>query len=244
MNCSEFSELLDLYIDGELDSKKNAAFLKHAAMCSNCREKLQAAEQIRDILSHMDEDIAVPLPAQAAWRTAVRKEANQRKWKRIYGAVGAVAAMCVLTVGATTMLRSQSDVVPGAADQPAAVSEMQLAYVETDGVSRDAELEEVAQPMMVRSMSVPEPYAERRIVAEDVAAAQAYLKDIVEEYDGFVEREDEKSGASEVYLRVPGENVLDFISAVDHIGIASEESVFQYDTMSDTVGICVIIEMN
>ena len=244
MNCSEFSELLDRYIDGELDGDQRAAFLNHVNLCAECREQLQAAEQIRDILSHMDEDIAVPLPAQAAWRNAVRKEAQRRRMKRIYSAVGAVAAMCVLTFGVTAMLRSQPVSIPEKANETAVVTETQLAYVETDGVSEDAVLEASAATMMVRSMPVPEPYAERRVVTDDAAAARTYLADVVAEYDGFIERESEESGVLEVYLRIPSENIEDFINVVDHIGAPAEEAAFLYDTSADSVGVCVIFAAN
>ena len=42
-----------------------------------------SAEEMQDILSHIDDNIVVPLPAQAAWRGAVRKEAAHRRMKRL-----------------------------------------------------------------------------------------------------------------------------------------------------------------
>lgn len=72
MNCSEFEKCLDLFIDGDLDEAKRLEFEAHAVACGECQERLKTAEQLREILSHMDDEISVPLPAQAAWRSAVR----------------------------------------------------------------------------------------------------------------------------------------------------------------------------
>ena len=42
MNCKEFLERLDAYIDGELTQPEREAFLSHAQNCSTCREALWA----------------------------------------------------------------------------------------------------------------------------------------------------------------------------------------------------------
>lgn len=238
MNCSEFRQMLDAYIDGELDENQRKAFAAHAEKCDDCREQMRAAEQLRDILSQMDEDIAVPLPAQAAWRSAVRKEAARKRMKRLYSAVGAVAAACVLTLGVTTMLRTQNGDV--AVPTPAAEMTRKVAYVQTDGLSEEAVLEATVVPGMARSISLDAPYARRRIYAEDIQAARSYLGDVAEEYDGIIEREADGDEGLEVYLRISGDNVADFINAVDHIGSA-EAAAFEYDGSAESLGICVII---
>ena len=50
MNCKEFLERLDAYIDGEMAQPERQAFLGHAQDCSTCREELRCAEAIREAL--------------------------------------------------------------------------------------------------------------------------------------------------------------------------------------------------
>lgn len=238
MNCSEFAQMLDLYIDGELDAQQQAELKRHAAQCGPCAEQLNAAEQLRDILSQMDQDIAVPLPAQAGWRSAVKKEAVRRRMKRIYTAVGAVAAACVLTFGVTAMLQADNGGMPAPEVEGAAVR--QVAYVQPDGLSDTAVLEASAAPGMMSAVSLETPYAKRSVFVKDLQAARDYLMDVVSEYDGFMERETGGTKGMEIYLRIPGGNVEDFIRAADAIGTAAEDS-FEYDAALDSVGICFVI---
>ena len=229
MNCSEFEKLLDLFIDGELDGAQLSDLKAHAAECDDCRAKLLAAEQLHEILSHMDDDISVPLAAQAAWRGAVRAEAKRRRMRRIYSACGAVAAVCVLTLGVTAMLHSTA-IHPGPSS----------AKVEADGISEDATLsDEVAMRSAVFQPAVD--YVECRIAVEDVDQSYGYLLDVVAEYGGTVERETSEDQVQKVYVQIPGENAEDFMSAVDGIGTASDDSEAAVDLSAESIGFCVTI---
>lgn len=228
MTCSEFDHLLDLYIDGELDEAQSSAFKAHAAQCGECSDKLKAAEELRDILSHMDDDISVPLQAQAAWRKAVREEAKRKRMKTIYTAFGAVAAVCVLTFGVTSMMQQKPADLPG------------VQYVEADGVSEAAAFDgETA----VRSIGLPQlaAHVERVLVADDVNQALGYLKDVAAEYGAEIEREAESAQGVNVFLQVPAESAEDFISAVDGIAVEPDESEYVLDMSAATVGVCVMI---
>lgn len=241
MNCSQFSDLLDAYIDGEMDDVAREGFEKHAKECESCMNQLRAAEQLRDFLSQMDDDIAVPLPAQAAWRSAVRQEARRRTLKRIYSAAGAVAAACILTLGVTTMLHSSEP----AGVSPAAgrsIDAQQVAFVETDGLSEDAVLDASAQPIMMKSIPTQEiSYVNCCIATGDIESAHAYLMDIVVEYGALVEREVDADGEKSVYLQVAGENAREFAMAVSNIQSDAEETVEWAETEDAVVGICVVI---
>lgn len=228
MICSEFDHLLDLYIDGELDEVQRGEIEAHAAQCGICADKLNAARELREILSHMDDDIAVPLPAQAAWRKAVREEANRKLLKKLYTVIGSVAAVCVLTLGVTSMLQREAAEMPG------------VRVVEADGVSDQSAF---VGETVARSAETPQSvgYVERTVESADVDQALAYLKDIAAEYGAVIDREAESVQGVNVFLQVPGENALDFIAAVDSIG--SEPDVREYilDQSAATVGICVLI---
>ena len=153
MNCSEFQKLLDAYIDGELDGVQRAEFEAYAAKCDSCAQALRAAEQLRDFLVHMNDELAVPLPAQAAWRKAVRAEARKRRMKRVYAACGAVAAVCAVTIGTVAMLGS-NPVAPNA--EPRSV-----AYVEADGISDEAVLEDPVAMLGASDESAAIAYVDR-----------------------------------------------------------------------------------
>ena len=106
MNCKEFLERLDAYIDGELTQPEREAFLSHAQNCSTCREALWETEAIHDALAHMNDGLRPPLEAQAGWRAAVKREARRRKTRVLYRAVSAVAAAFVLLAGTTAVFRA------------------------------------------------------------------------------------------------------------------------------------------
>ena len=106
MNCKEFMERLDACIDGELTQAERQAFLRHAQECSACKDELYRAEAIHAALAAMDDGFSVPLPAQAAWRNAVKREARRRKGRAFYRAASAIAAAFVLLVGVTAAFRA------------------------------------------------------------------------------------------------------------------------------------------
>lgn len=228
MDCLGFDEALNLFIDNELDEEALASLEKHAEQCTECRAKLAVAKQLRDILSHVDDDIAVPLPAQAAWRSAVRLEARNRRIKRIYKVCGAVAAVCVLTLGVTGMMRKAPELRPVADETPKT-----MALVQADGVSDH----EIGDKAAMRSIS----YLERKVVTDDPQTAYTYLTDILAEYGGVLEREAEDSDGRKVFVQIPGDSVTDFIAAVDHLGLYADEESAVPDEGAVQVGICVII---
>lgn len=228
MTCSEFDRLIDLYIDGELDNAQKNAVEAHAAACEECAGKLRAAEELKDILSHMDDDVSVPLQAQAAWRRAVREESKRRNMKNFYRAFGAVAAVCVLTFGVTAMLQ-QKPVEPQGVELVAADGVTESASFDGETAARSGVLPQLAE------------YTERTLAAEDVDQALAYLKDIAAEYGAVIENESESAQGVNVFLQVPAESAEDFISAVDAIAAEPDERTYAFDASAATVGVCVMI---
>ncbi|NLD58810.1 MAG: DUF4349 domain-containing protein [Clostridiales bacterium] len=163
MNCREFMDSLDAYLDGEMSPPGQCEFLRHAQDCSKCKDELCCAETLKASLARMNDDLAVPLRAQAAWRGAVRREAGRRKSRVLYRALSTVAAAFVLLAGTTVMFRStgvldfgsdsaaiedvhRSPVAAPPAEfytsQPelAAVPAPRYASIEADGTADDAEM--------------------------------------------------------------------------------------------------------
>lgn len=239
MDCSEFRRLLDGYVDGELDERERGALEAHAAACASCGAQLKAARQLRDMLGHINDGLSVPLPAQAAWRSAVRAQARRQRMKRVYAACGAVAAACVLTVGVTAMLRGNPAVPPEA-------FEGRAAYVEADGID-GVELP-AGETALLAADSEALSYVDRVVLTDDIATAQGYLMDIVAEYGATVEHTAESAEDTRVYVRVSGENAADFLRAVDAIGLESDEAAGTdggeapaLDESAQAVGVCVIL---
>ena len=242
VKCSDFMQSLDAWTDGELSEEQSAEMERHANQCAPCREQWTAAEQLRSFLSRMDEEISVPLPAQAGWRSAIRAEARRRRMKRIYGAVSAVAAAAVVAFCVTALLpgRQKADPAPETTGvEYAVLQSAPRAYVEADGLSEEAQLEASAAPVgLDAGLEV-----ERRILADDVDTAYGYVMDIAAEYGATVEREAEDTAGKKVYLLVPGENLTDFVSAVEHVGTPADESA-AVDAADGTVSVCVVIAQN
>lgn len=243
MKCSEFMRSLDAWMDGELSEEQGAEMERHADQCASCNEQRMAAEQLRSFLSRMDEEISVPLPAQAGWRSAIRAEARRRRMKRIYGSISAVAAAAVVAFCVTALLpRTQNET---SAPRTAAVEETVLgsapmAYVEADGLSDEAQLEASAAPAgLDAGLEI-----ERRILADDTDTAYGYVMDIAAEYGATVEREAEDTAGKRLYLLVPGENLTDFVSAVEHVGTSADENAPMAETAAGTVSVCIVIAQN
>lgn len=243
MDCSEFRRNLDACIDGEIDGAIEAQMNAHAANCETCQREREAAEQLRDILSHMDDSIAVPLPAQAAWRAAVRTEARRKRTKWIWSAAGAVAAVCAVTIGVSAMLSGGG--IPMDSDAQLLAKTAQTGYVvEADGVSEQAVLESTDAANGNGGRAVSIEYAELPVFAEDAQTAYGYVQDIATEYGAVIEREAEEAEEKKLYVLVPEENVTDFVSAVSHVGADAQELNAPVQSRMGMAGICVVIAQN
>ena len=73
--------------------------------------------------------------------------------------------------------------------------------------------------------------------------AYGYVMDIAAEYGATVEREAEDTAGKKVYLLVPGENLTDFVSAVEHVDTPADESA-AVEATTGTVSVCVVIAQN
>ena len=228
MSCSEFEKLLESWMDG--DDSCLAALREHASECPECAVKLEASMKLRDLLADLDDDITVPLPAQAAWRGAIREEAAAMRRKRLYRRIGvAAAAVCVTVLGLTAFLRA------GRVSGDIAASPVR---VETDAASEESM--SAAQEEEYAAMETEaEEYVDVVLSVEDVKASQAYLDDIMAEYGGTRRHLAEDSGGLRVYIGIPAEAVTDFEEALDGIGTVAPHDAIQ--AVSGETGICVIL---
>lgn len=161
MDCQTYRAHLDEWLDGELPQELLPAMEAHRNSCPECAEETRLAFEARRMLAELGDEIPVPLEAQAAWRRAVREEIRAdktRRWNRLMRGVGSVAAALAVLVGCTFAFRSvglldrRMNAVPlsapmisedavgrmssaslGYAQDTAAVGQMSLTYIASDG---------------------------------------------------------------------------------------------------------------
>lgn len=214
MNCEQMRAMLDAYIDGELSAEEMRALRDHAAACEDCRNELEAAELVRDALAHMDDDVTVPLEAQAAWRNAVRAEAGKRSRKRMLRVVYGLAAALVVAIGCTAVLRSdalnpQSALTPDAGVQARGVE--LSAMIATDGESNAVE---TAKSIVGEGYSAWKKYA----VADFDRACQT-LEALTAEYSGTATTDRVDAEREAMYrIELPNAYAQDFLSAAGVLG--------------------------
>lgn len=108
-SCEKFLSRLDAYIDCEMPLEEKEAMEAHAQACPACREELAKARDFAGMMAELDGELPVPLPAQVAWRKAVRAECAEAKkpvWAR--GNVTRIASLAavfvVLLLGGSRLL--------------------------------------------------------------------------------------------------------------------------------------------
>ena len=200
MCCEEVKQLLDAYIDGELSEAQMRALDEHAKACEACGQELAAARLLKETLAHMDDEIAVPLQAQAAWRSAVRSEAAKQKKKRWMRYASAAAAVFVLALG-----------VNFAFDQP----EPQQAKLAVRSVTADnADYALVASDGLLETAESAQCTVRRKISAESAQDAMQQLSQLAQEYSGSFTLE----GDGACRIEIPGGYLEDFTKAASRIG--------------------------
>lgn len=227
MNCEEARKLIDAYIDGELSEAEKRALMDHAQACEMCAQELEAAELLRDTLSNMDEDVQVPLQAQAAWRNAVRAEAkkkNSRKWMR----VGYAAAAVVLLIGSGLALREapqpQSPVML-AAGAPVVANEL----IAKDGV---------APKLSSATADTVEYSVWKKISSENPQQDREELKMLAAEYSAVYAEQ----GEDICRIELAQEYLDDFLNAASRIGTELSLEMACDDTRDDYVLIFQLVK--
>lgn len=254
MMCQKFRELIDDYIDDVLSYEERAFMKAHAEKCENCAEEMRLADIIKNEVKGMDNHIAVPLEAQAAWRSAVRKEIRNKKLKKAYKAVGSIAAAFVVLVGATFAMRSTGALPPKfekapensepamvmklTADTEMAVKTYQTSESMQRSRSINGESEIVIEAdgetddLIVGSVDDADIIKSAQIVTEteniDMDIQAVY--DLTEEYEGYVSEDirdfSSFGGHADIVSRIPQDQMDDYIQAAENIGTIVSVSRF------------------
>ncbi len=104
MDCKEFSNLLDAYMDGALPEADARRMRDHAAECEACAALLSLRQDCR----RLDEEIQVPDSFSSTWRQTIREEEKmEEKSKKAvnWKAWVSIAAALIFVVGGTLASR-------------------------------------------------------------------------------------------------------------------------------------------
>lgn len=233
MDCEKFRSLLDAYIDGEIAPDDLRQFMDHADACEDCRRELREAQMLRDMMKDMDEGIAVPLPAQAAWRNAVKQEAKKIRMRRAMKFAYAAAAALLIVAGSAAAFNAVNEKNNAAPDMQPMM--MRAAVTET-------ETEELIAVDGAADMAAGEAAAEytamKKIETEDGGEACKTVELLCQEYSGSFSAETENSVCS-YRIELPYEYMPDFLNAMSHIGTELESQIS--DSAAETAVILIQI---
>lgn len=255
--CQRFRELLDGYMDDTL-SQEDKQFVKaHTQACETCRQELSLLTEIKAAIGGLDDDIVVPLPAQAAWRSAVRKEIRLKKNKKIIRFIASAAAAVVVLFATTFAMRETGALPPRMIEEPFSVPAAGAASLEFTAVTETAAFD---APMM-RSAGYSEEIVleadgemdevivggqqEENIIRScDVVKASADIEadiqsvyDLTEEYEGYISEDIRdfalQSSHATLVCRIPCDLMEDYITALENV--AETLSVSRYSQDADAV---------
>lgn len=179
MDCKEFSNLLDAYMDGALPDTDARRMRDHAAECVACAALLSLRQDCR----RLDEEIQVPDSFSSAWRQTIREEGNmEEKSKKAvnWKAWLSIAAALIFVVGGTLASR---DTLPSRK----ATSNSTASYAEKTSADSAA----------YRSMAA----GGASNAAYDTGAYLMMEDGVVYDYDEAAEYEAEKAAQAEKIIR-------------------------------------------
>lgn len=203
MNCEKARVLIDAYIDGELSEVEKRALMDHAQACERCAQELEAAELLRDTLAHMDDDVQVPLQAQAAWRNAVRAEAKKKNAKKWIRMGYAVAAAFVLLLGGAFAFKDMTV-------KQNTVMEVDELAVASELIARDG----MARTMPGAGNAIADYSVWKKIASENPEADRESLKMLAAEYNAAYAEQ----GEDICRIELTQEYLEDFLNAASRIG--------------------------
>jgi anti-sigma factor RsiW len=100
MNCNDFTQWLDDYLDRELEPGQHAAMATHQQVCDRCRQRSEDEQGLRAALRHLP----APEPAEAFLEQALQRVTRPQRRRRS-GRIGlALAASLILGISVTTLL--------------------------------------------------------------------------------------------------------------------------------------------
>lgn len=220
MDCERFRYLLDAYIDGVLNDEEMRRFMDHADTCEDCRREMREAEMLRDMMKDMDDEIVVPLQAQAAWRNAVRAESKKLRMKRLVRFGYAAAAALALVVG-VSFVTNDTNARNAELVQPEMIRAVGVAVETEELIARDGSAATVASVQVDTAIA-----ATKKIQVASCDEACRTLSLLSEEYSGSFGSEPFEDGIS-CRIELPYEYMSDFLSAASRVGEELHSEVYE-----------------
>lgn len=244
MNCTQVDRMLDDLMDGVLSDADLRELEAHCANCETCAVKLSATREMMQLFSEMDDEVDVPLQAQARWRSAVKAEARKGGMKRFYRMGAGIAAVLVVALGATFALRSRPTELPKAnltAGNAAMVPNM--AMIEADGQSDEMLSEEES---IDTAVSRGIPMHEIAMTVESLDATCEYMADLVSEYEGSLDQqrfEEDGRACANLYIELPAGNIEEFLNAASHYDVdGGLELPTQLEAEGEQVSVLLVLK--
>jgi anti-sigma factor RsiW len=100
VDCSEIQELLDPYLDGELDLIRSLEVERHLAACSSCAAALGASQSLQMALRSAPMRYSPPRLLDARVRAALRRQSSFRRFVSAAAAGVGAAVLLIVAVGA------------------------------------------------------------------------------------------------------------------------------------------------
>ena len=72
MRCEESRQLIDFYLDGELDALRSAEFELHARNCAECAPQIERASKLRSAIRETAPYFAAPPSLKSRIRQVLR----------------------------------------------------------------------------------------------------------------------------------------------------------------------------
>lgn len=135
--CKRFLEQLDGFMDGSLSGEELSFMQAHAAECESCAEQMKLVGEMKKYIAGLDDEVAVPLAAQNAWRQAVRREARAQKRSLLMRWAAGIAAALVAVLGSAALLGG-SDFVDQAVEDAEALTYRKIAMPHSEVYSFDS----------------------------------------------------------------------------------------------------------
>ncbi len=269
MNCDQFFLKIDAYIDDELSKDELKEMREHAECCDKCRAEMEKADLLRETLNGLDDDIVVPLEAQAAWRKAVKAESqrkNVRKWTR---GLYVVAAALVLVLGCTLVMNNEAlspkrmEALPdtarlAAAPEVASENENPGISIASAGSAPSFEAYDkkgaapaaaedavmiAADGIADQEEAVVENYsAAKKYAVADMNGADALIRNLAAEYEAVSVECAEVGENAVYYVELPFDYQQDFLSSLGVLGNELASEVFEVEMDNALVRINLIRE--
>ncbi len=113
MNCTDITNSLDDWLDGDLPAGQVSDIESHAAACPSCRERLNRERALLERLRRLPAPEPDDMLFDRALATAIKQD-HRHRLRRWFGVGGALAASLILVIGLTIQL--QPEFHPGISD--------------------------------------------------------------------------------------------------------------------------------